>query len=823
MSSVSFARLSASAVDQLASSTSSVSNVASLLQSPSVAAFSLAAQQPAATSHQAGAAGTTSSSVATNGFSLQQPQPQPQPLAAAQDVYFKICLVGDSGSGKTSYRHCTTQILATRPEVTPSVASSHHQYFCKMKGGGKLHLEVVDFGPCGERDVFIVRRTIAPALFVVFVNLSVVKQKVDKGIFGGRTDTVILHNTVRDAITRWTKACYLMANGGACSIMMVGTHKDFLSVQDEPAMAALLQELRAVATQSIDAIVAAAAAAAAAASAPAQPPTLKNNKTQPPPQLSSSMVVAPKIFGTFAVSCVDHTCVSENREGPKTIKALWQFFCDLSPKLADRAPFFLAASSSSGGGVAAAAAAGAGGVLAGGAASSSSSSSSQRPATVLAELVLKASLNVLRHERGMRTVTLHDMFLFSLTQSISRRVMAAALRRRGSTGDISLTVVRRSQRRVSLAVIDLTNTSRLLAALDMLRRVVQRTLQESGGVGGGSANGGSPNSSAMAAAAKDGGGSDDKLVANVGDVAAQLPLAAQRDVARGVLPFETMPQLGALLGGVRCTATERASLLWQMTMCSGYFVPCASAGAAADCLLTGGGGGGVMPNVVGGSNKSAMARAAAVAAAAALSTQQKNAAHHPRSTADPYLVFTTGTRRRVPPEALEQLDSAASRFHTATRRIVFSADMAVLLGHSKAHVFSLFVGRLVNVANQSLLCPAHLFEHAAWLRDRSSAQCRLLVQVEAGSGGGGGGGGGAVSVSFRFVSSADTAVRAHAAFMVETLQAARTVFDDLALHRVAQWVAPEPGAPAFESPMDRHASGAEDVCRLDLAFGNDAN
>lgn len=760
-------------------------------------------------------------------------------MVAPNDISFRICLVGDENAGKSAFRACTTQLLPIRPDVGPSVASTCHPYTSRIRGGGRMQLDVIDFGPTGERELCLVRKTIASSMFVVFVDLSIVKQKVDKGIFSGRTDTVIMHHSVKETIKKWVNLSYL-ANPHGCPVMLVGTHKDVLSVQDEPALLAVLKELRAVATQAADALSKSAAAVVRA------------------PDGTGAAVVAaspPRCFGCYAVSCVDHTVTSENpRDGPKTIKQLWQFMCELGPKLADRA--------------------------------------TQTPA----ELCLRSSLALLKLERGLRAVSLHDLFLFSLTQGIAETAMRTALRRRRMLGELSLSTLRRTgsgggmmtaaltaaavpdafhsmPSKVALAIIDLNGMSRLLSSFDLLRRRVaavagasesapssdaayqaalRRQQQQQAGAGeqsaftggndpfAGAASAASLLVGAAAAAATDKEQAaanakamqqllsqlpktgeekgDDRLFQMIDEILVKHLPAERRDEmhTRGVVSWDVLRDVLApvFISGKAVTTDEKAALLWQMVICSGYVVPCVSTLPVADCLL-------LLEQELEAASKHSSARAALQGS----SSTADDEARQRRQMQQHYFIFTlpvrnapysstAAQRRRAPPrEAVEQItpaEDAASRkmfpprFHFAVRRCVFDSEFSF---SSPGQLFALFAGRLVNTANVCVLCPDHVYESGAWLRDRNNPRAsRLLVSADSRS-----------EISFRFVSCAELPLRAHAAFMIEVTQAVRAVFDEFELARLARWVCDGPNA--FVTPSEHFASGPEDLSRLDLAFG----
>lgn len=820
--------------------------------------------------------GATSSASGLPAASAQVVASSSPAIAGPNDLTFRICLVGDENTGKTSFRACTAQILQTRPDVAPSVASTCYPYVTKIRGGGRMQLDAIDFGPAAEREMALVRRAISSSMFVIFVNLSIVKQKVDKGIFSGRTDTVIMHSTVKESIKKWINLCYLV-NPLGCPVMIVGTHKDVLSVQDELGLLAVLKEMRSVATQAAEALSHSATAA---------------NK-----QLHSNCS-APRCHGCYAVSCVDHSVSSENpRDGPKTIKQLWQFMCELGPKLADRAV--------------------------------------QSPA----ELCLRSSLTLLKMERGLRSVLLHDLFLFSLTQGVARSAMRKALRRRRSLGDLSLTTLRRGgaafnnnnsnsgaagsdsnnsassflgvvpASRVSLALIDLNGTCRLLSTLDLLRR---RLAALCGAMEMAKADAAQKQAlkhqqqqdmrataalaAAAAAATTTGGGGRAVLVGNeevptasspatmtfsvksVEALLSALPRMAEekgeerlfqaldevlarqlsperRDEMhqRGVVAWEVLRDVlaPAFISGKAVNAEEKAALCWQMCICSGYLVPCVSTLPVADCLLmleqeqgmqqqnsdfcASAASAATLADPAGYEAAARAAAAAAAAVASATTDASKSTAAKNVSSSSPnsstqqhnYFIFTLPVRNapysstafsrpRTPPkDAVDQITPPTDarmlkmfpiKFHHAVRRVVLTSDFHF---STPSQLFALFVGRLVNVANVCVLCPDHVYESAAWLRDRNNQRSsRLLVSADARN-----------DLSLRFVSCAELPLRAHAAFMVEVLQSVRAVFDDFELWRLASWVVPASGNDSFVTPKDKFASGPEDMSRLDLAFG----
>lgn len=213
----------------------------------------------------------------------------------------KVSIVGDSGSGKSTFQHCFSHsVLKTLPEVPPSACCGCSVYYFKSQTKReKLDILVVDSGPSSLTASLshVLQQT---NLYVLTLSLSGVKQRTSKKFLSfGNEPSAIIHSQDKDMIRSYVaKMCAVHERSEkgprAPQLVVVGTHKDLLSDQTRDAVETVLRELNSV----VQAVV----------------------RDLPNP---------PRLLGCFAVSCVDHSCVPENRGGPKTINELWAFVCDI--------------------------------------------------------------------------------------------------------------------------------------------------------------------------------------------------------------------------------------------------------------------------------------------------------------------------------------------------------------------------------------------------------------------------------------------------------------------------------------------------------------
>ena len=222
-------------------------------------------------------------------------------------------IVGETGSGKTTFKQCfTSSMLRTLPEVPASTSSSSSLFYYKSQNAKKDRLEVtvVDAGPLTLESGIPQMLFAEHCLYILTVNLTRVKQRggTKRLLFGTTTGpSAIIHEQDKENIRR-----HVLAIAATCtspSIVLVGTHRDQLSDSSKEAVDLVLSELLAVLTQAVE---------------------MKKASSSSSGLASSAFNM--RILGCYAVSCVDHSCYAPNRTGPRTIQELWTLLCDLSLK-----------------------------------------------------------------------------------------------------------------------------------------------------------------------------------------------------------------------------------------------------------------------------------------------------------------------------------------------------------------------------------------------------------------------------------------------------------------------------------------------------------
>lgn len=215
-----------------------------------------------------------------------------------QDFIYTIFLVGNSGSGKTTFKQCCTQsFLKTLPEVRPSIMSASNAFYFTSSKKDKLEIQVVDAGPHPSSRAasshFLFQ---GDSLYLLHMSLAGVMQLSKKA-----GNTILFHDNDKNALRGHIASIVAGTGGRGASLAVIGTHMDQLSDSSKGAVERVLQVINEFVSAEIEGLRATGASPL-------------------------------RLVGCFAISCVDHTCVSENRGGPKSIRGLWEFFCDLSAK-----------------------------------------------------------------------------------------------------------------------------------------------------------------------------------------------------------------------------------------------------------------------------------------------------------------------------------------------------------------------------------------------------------------------------------------------------------------------------------------------------------
>lgn len=166
----------------------------------------------------------------------------------------KVVIVGDSGSGKTTFKQCfTSSVLKTLPEVPPSMSSGSSTFYYKSQNLKKdrLNVTVVESGPLALATGLPQTLFHTGALYIVIMSLTGVKQRGGtKRLFSSTNHTVIIHDQDKVLIQRYVQS--IAATSAMSSIVLVGTHKDQLSDTSKEAMDVVLAELSQEVTKEIE-------------------------------------------------------------------------------------------------------------------------------------------------------------------------------------------------------------------------------------------------------------------------------------------------------------------------------------------------------------------------------------------------------------------------------------------------------------------------------------------------------------------------------------------------------------------------------------------
>ncbi|KEG15227.1 hypothetical protein DQ04_00141150 [Trypanosoma grayi] len=226
-----------------------------------------------------------------------------------------VVVVGDSCSGRTT-------IAATAAKAASRLRSAMDYHFASSgssmtyayrssvsKRKECLLLNVVDGGPLplrgGASRRFLPR---CDAIIVTFA-LTGIKQKrpgakkflslIGSSRSGKEGPPVIIHPKDIALLYDLLSMVVARVTPGVCSpkIILVGTHKDLLTDQSPSSVELLLKELRSICSGFLD-----------------------------------TFQKAPVLNSLFAVSTLDGSCIPENRGGPNTVAAMWNFICDVALK-----------------------------------------------------------------------------------------------------------------------------------------------------------------------------------------------------------------------------------------------------------------------------------------------------------------------------------------------------------------------------------------------------------------------------------------------------------------------------------------------------------
>lgn len=217
----------------------------------------------------------------------------------------KLTLFGESGSGKTTFQRCVTQsVLRTLPDVTPSISSSSSLYYYRSTTRReKLDMLLVDAGPDPLATLWGLGSVIEQSnCFALVLSLAGVKQRTSKKFLSfGNEPSAIVHARdkamIRAHVAAICATMDIVSSQRPPRLVVIGTHKDFLTDQSREAVETVLREVNRVVAEVLQ-----------------------------------EFPMPPQSIGCFAISCQDHTCVPENRGGPRSISELWNFLCDICLK-----------------------------------------------------------------------------------------------------------------------------------------------------------------------------------------------------------------------------------------------------------------------------------------------------------------------------------------------------------------------------------------------------------------------------------------------------------------------------------------------------------
>ena len=214
---------------------------------------------------------------------------------------YRIQLIGDAGSGKTSLKQCVinpvASLMKTLPDTTPSIACSSSVYYHTTNRAERVEMTVVDGGPI-QLAFGLTLYFRSGGMFVLCINLSTVKQGKKKSV-----NDVFVHDQLMLSIRKHVAA--VTCTAPQSPIVLVGTHMDMLSDTSVSAIERVLAKLHNIVTEELEKLHSCS---------------------------EDGYLVAPRLVACYAVSCMTSSCISENRGGPSTIQEMWSFVCDVAVK-----------------------------------------------------------------------------------------------------------------------------------------------------------------------------------------------------------------------------------------------------------------------------------------------------------------------------------------------------------------------------------------------------------------------------------------------------------------------------------------------------------
>lgn len=237
-------------------------------------------------------------------ISTSNPAIQLQPLSMS--LRARVVLVGEQGSGKTSFKACfTSSVLKSLPEVSQSMMSSNSTFYFKADSTNRqkhrqLDVTVVDSGPL-PLTAGVTNFYGNGTLYIMTLSLAGVKQKAPpKSLnpFGPKqvAEPIIFEGDRRLIKSHLQTIASIAPKNSA--FVLIGTFMDVLSDSSQAAVEAIIVALRKVVLDEL-----------------------------------ANECYNIMFRGCFAISCVDHKVISDLRPtGPKYISDLWAMLCETMMK-----------------------------------------------------------------------------------------------------------------------------------------------------------------------------------------------------------------------------------------------------------------------------------------------------------------------------------------------------------------------------------------------------------------------------------------------------------------------------------------------------------
>ena len=261
--------------------------------------------------------------------------------AGPREHFGRVLIVGLTGSGKTTFKHCVSQVLRFQaPVVQPSAfASSSTFHFSTSatshRPAEKLYIDLVDTGPLQRAGLGRLYRS--ADLVVLTWSLAAVKQTKKRAGLLSTVESAVFHpreiqelqSVIRD----------LSVNAPGTPMVVVGTHKDVLSERSVASVEKVVQTLERHVADAIDLAARCERPATVPSSAgtsqhnspgpsPSGTPTKQHQESPPRTAAATTFVLPPLVLlGTYATSSDDGKCIG-TIGGPVTIGTMWRQVCE---------------------------------------------------------------------------------------------------------------------------------------------------------------------------------------------------------------------------------------------------------------------------------------------------------------------------------------------------------------------------------------------------------------------------------------------------------------------------------------------------------------